>query len=176
MESAQPLLHVQESHMALVKVVTFGFATLVATSFAVAQAAGAQESKPSTAQERPDARYPNPSGQDSKPSTTRVEPTKPAPSSKTPQDSTRGEADDNTYVTGKKRDAAGGCSTPTDAQSANVATDKTRPGDSKSRKSSETVCTTSGASGQSAKEPRVATKDEKPKANPSQTPPTSPRR
>lgn len=87
-----------------------------------------------TPQQRPDARYPNPSGQDSAPSKTEVKPTKPAPPSKAPQDSSRGEAAPNTYVDGKKKDVSGGCSTPTDAQSAGA---KTRDAD-------KTVCTNSG--------------------------------
>ena len=44
-----------------------------------------QPSKPVAPQERPDARYPNPSGQDSNPGTTTVKPTKTAPSTAHPR-------------------------------------------------------------------------------------------
>jgi hypothetical protein len=133
--------------------------------------AQSSSSPPDTSsQERPDARYPNPSGQDSNPSSTKVEPTKTAPPSKKPQDSSRGEAAKETYVDGKKRDVAGGCSTPTDAASAKGTRHTARP-DEKDK----TVCTTSGEGTQSAKEPRVASQDEKPKASPQQKPPPKPR-
>ena len=92
-------------------------------------------------QQRPDARYPNPSGQDSKPSSTEVNPTKPAPPS-TSQNSSRGAAAKDTYVTGKKPDVSGGCSTPTDAASA---------GAQPSRGADKTVCTTSGEGTQTGK-------------------------
>ena len=117
---------------------------------ATAEVAQAQNtSQPETTQRRPDARYPNPSGQDSNPSTTTVKPTKPAPSTKTPQNSTTGQASKQTYNDGKKRDAAGGCSTPTDAKSAHDNKDK-KPTDA----ADKTVCTTTGENSQSEKKPQ----------------------
>jgi hypothetical protein len=115
-----------------------------------------------TPQTRPDARYPSPSGQDSRPSTTMVKPAPAPPVSKAPQDGKRGAAAPNTYVEGRKRDASGGCSTPTDAQSAQSSSN---PQDSakKPRDDKNTVCTTSGESGQSANEPKVASKGDKEK-------------
>ena len=98
-------------------------------------------------QERPDARYPNPSGQDSNPGKTVVKPTKPAPPSANPEDartSTKGAAAKQTYQAGKKPDASAGCSTPTDAKSAGV----TGGGDTRGgvRKDGDrTVCTSTGA-------------------------------
>ena len=117
-------------------------------------------STPSQPQARPDARYPNPSGQDSRPSTTTVKPTPAPPASKAPQDGKAGEASNNTYVNGKKHDASGGCSTPTDAQSAHSST-KPQDAARKARDDRNTVCTTSGENGQSAREPQAASKDSK---------------
>lgn len=129
----------------------FALAALVATSLTFAQSS-TPSSTPSAspqntpgAQQRPDARYPNPSGQDSKPSTTTVKPTPTPQSSKAPQDSTTGGASSETYQNGKKRDTAPGCSTPTDAASAQGS----KP--SQARAGDKTVCTTSGAEGQSTK-------------------------
>src|SRR5689334_14299619 len=113
-------------------------------SMSVAQAQTSPPAQPT--KQEPDARYPNPSGQDSNPSTTRVKPTRPATSSKTPQDSTTPQArNETTNVPGKKADVAGGCSTPTDAASAGVNTNKPPTDASKKRlpagKADQTVCT-----------------------------------
>jgi hypothetical protein len=109
----------------------------------LAFAAHAQAQAP---QERRDARYPNPSGQDSNPGKTEVKPTKPAPRSANPEDAhsaTKGAAAEQTYQAGKKADASAGCSTPTDAQSAGAAGGDTRGGVHKD--GTRTVCTTTGA-------------------------------
>ena len=123
--------------MSAIQPVLLSLLMLTTASLAVAQ----------STEQRPDARYSKPSGQDSQPSTTEVKPTKPAPPSKTPQDSSRGAAAPNTYVTGKKPDVAGGCSTPTDARSAGV--DKRG-----AQNNDKTVCTNSGEGSQSATKPK----------------------
>jgi hypothetical protein len=146
----------------------FALAALVAASLTFAQSSTPPSSTPSStpssppqnnseAQQRPDARYPNPSGQDSKPSTTTVKPTPTPKSSKAPQDSTTGAASSETYQNGKKRDTAPGCSTPTDAASAQGS----KP--SQARAGDKTVCTTSGAEGQSAKQPQTRSQTPPPK-------------
>jgi hypothetical protein len=115
--------------------------TLCASLIALAGAAGAQTSP--APQTRPDARYPNPSGQDSQPSQTRVNPTKTAPPSSNPEDAstaTKGDAAKRAYSAGKKADDSAGCSTPTTAADAGTA-----PADSRTRASGEkVVCTTTG--------------------------------
>jgi hypothetical protein len=79
------------------------------------------------AQERPDAKYPNPSGQDSNPGKTTVKPTQTAPPSES---------------NGKKADQAAGCSTPTTAADAGASAPKKK-----------TVCTTSGDKAAAPKKP-----------------------
>lgn len=115
---------------------------LACTGAAMAQTTQQPQSAP---QNRPDARYHHPSGQDSKPSTTTVKPTKPAPRTAHPEDphgETTGEAAKQTYQAGKKSDDTAGCSTPTDASRA-----QPKPSDQKARQSrhgKQTVCTTTG--------------------------------
>jgi len=107
--------------------------------------AHAQTSTPSSSATRPDARYPNPSGQDSNPSQTVVKPTTQAPASKNPEDartSTKGDAADQTFATGKRSDSSAGCSTPTDAASAGVTSSGAQPRRADGRR---TVCTTAGS-------------------------------
>jgi len=97
-------------------------------------------------QQRPDARYQNPSGQDSNPGKTTVKPTQTAPKSSNPEDarsSTKGEAAEQTYSGVKKADDAAGCSTPTTAADAGVkGNDANRRANGK-----KTVCTTAGDKG-----------------------------
>jgi hypothetical protein len=114
----------------------FALAAIAATTLTFGQSSPTPD--PQSSQQRPDARYPKPSGQDSKPSTTTVKPTPTPKSSRAPQDSTTGGADQQTYQDGKKRDTAPGCSTPTDAASAQ----SSKP--SQQRSGDKTVCTTSG--------------------------------
>jgi len=107
-----------------------------------------QQDQPS--QTRPDARYPNPSGQDSKPNETpppksqadRARAKQPSSSPRTADPAEDNGAGKDVYTgsTGKKPNASTGCSTPTDAASAQGQT-KQPPSNSKSR---DTVCTTSG--------------------------------
>jgi hypothetical protein len=84
-----------------------------------------------------------------KPAPSAPAPAKPVPRSSNPEDphtATTGEADQQTFRTGKKLDNSAGCSTPTDAKSAGIDTSN----DSAARKRSDgtrTVCTTSGAEG-----------------------------
>jgi cytoskeletal protein RodZ len=102
-------------------------------------------------QTRPDARYPNPSGQDSKPHETpppktqadRARAKQPTSNPRTADPSEDNGAGKDLYTgsrTGKKPSANTGCSTPTDAASAQG---QTKQPASKS-KPRETVCTTSG--------------------------------
>lgn len=112
--------------------------------------------KPTSEQDRPsqtrqDARYPNPSGQDSKPNETPPPKTKadsarakkPSSNPRTADPSEDNGAGKDVYTgsqTGKKPNAETGCSTPTDAASAQGQAKQPK---SKS-KSRDTVCTTSG--------------------------------
>ncbi len=133
-------------------------------------------SAPPGTQNRPDARYPNPSGQDSNPSSSPVKPTKTAPANAHPEDSqpaTTGAASNNTYHDGKKPDDSAGCSTPTDAASAGVKVPDRRS--TQERQGKQTVCTTSGGDdgGHSRKH---AEKPERPKATSTDPqPPTPPK-
>jgi hypothetical protein len=108
-----------------------------------------EQNRPS--QTRPDARYPNPSGQDSKPHETpppkteadRSRSKQPSSSPRTADPSADNGAGKDVYTgsqTGKKPNANTGCSTPTDAASAQGQA-RQPSGKSKSR---DTVCTTSG--------------------------------
>lgn len=106
-----------------------------------------QAQTPNAPTTRPDARYPNPSGQDSNPSQTVVKPTTQAPASKNPEDartSTKGDAANQTFEAGKRADASAGCSTPTDAASAGVTPSTAEP---KRADGKRTVCTTAGGEG-----------------------------
>ncbi len=113
-------------------------------------------------QSRPDARYPNPSGQDSAPKQTTVKPTQTAPPSANPEDpstSTKGKSAENTYQTGKKADASAGCSTPTDARSAGV--DPSSAQGQRREDGKKTVCTTAGADGVGATDKSGKAKEQK---------------
>jgi hypothetical protein len=103
-------------------------------------------------QTRPDARYPNPSGQDSKPNETpppktaadrahaKKQPSSNPRSADPAEDNGAGKDVYTGSTTGKKPNASTGCSTPTDAASAQGQS-KQPKGKSSSR---DTVCTTSG--------------------------------
>jgi hypothetical protein len=139
-----------KSQLALTVIGTFGLAAAVLAQTPV-------PSPPPATQERPDARYPNPSGQDSNPSSTTVKPTKTAPPTSNPEKSrsaTTGAAAKQTYEDGKKRDDAAGCSTPTDAKSARTK-QPNKANSGPQARGQQTVCTTSGEDGNGA---RVATK------------------
>jgi hypothetical protein len=129
----------------------------------------AQAQTPNAPATRPDARYPNPSGQDSNPSQTVVKPTTQAPASKNPEDartSTKGDAAHQTFEAGKRADASAGCSTPADAASAGVTPSTAQP---KRADGKRAVCTTAGGEGsRNAKNPPTAKSAEASK--PSSTP------
>jgi hypothetical protein len=124
---------------------------------------------------RPDARYPNPSGQDSNPGTTPVKPTKTAPPTAHPEDSrpsTTGAASRQTYqgAGGKKPSDNTGCSTPTDPVSAGVKVPDSQA--TQQRQGKQTVCTTSG--GDSDKAPNTTPKaKESERKKPTATAPNS---
>jgi hypothetical protein len=152
----------------------------LASGLASMSVAHAQTSPPSTppSTAEPDARYPNPSGQDSQPGKTQPKTTKPATSSKTPQDSrTTSQARNESEVSGKKADVAGGCSTPTDAASAHTSTHEPPTDQSKKRvasKGEQTVCTTTGENPGVTKNSKVASEDDHSTSNP-QKPAPEPR-
>jgi hypothetical protein len=159
---------------------------LISLSLGFAAVAAAQTPAPSSTQTRPDARYPNPSGQDSNPGQTRVKPTKPAPDPRaSATEPSTGEKSKDTYAgaEGRKRDNSMGCSTPTEARDAHKgaapsssgATSAGNSSDSKnavvgSRANRQIVCTTSGANSSSARELRVSSKSEGTHSAPASTP------
>jgi hypothetical protein len=117
------------------------------------------------AQSRPDANYPNPSGQDSKPNTTPPKksatesaPQKPSSNPRQADPSQDNGAGKQTYEgnTGKKMDTSPGCSTPTDARSPQTQAPRTADSatatNPQSKSRNPPVCTTSG--GDSATKPR----------------------
>jgi hypothetical protein len=136
------------------------FATAAVLGLLVTSASFAQTPPPpkptseqdQPSQTRPDARYPNPSGQDSKPNETpppksqadkahtNKQPSSNPRSADPSEDNGAGKDVYTGSSTGKKPNANTGCSTPTDAASAQGQT-KQPAGKSKSR---DTVCTTSG--------------------------------
>jgi hypothetical protein len=142
--------------------------SFIACAIFAATASHAQTPNTATppAETRPDARYPNPSGQDSNPGTTVVKPTKPAPKTAQPTNSqsrTSADAKKQTSQSSKIGDAAAGCSTPTDAASAKVKpSDQNPAGNSRTRQQGKpTVCTTAGEDNkQTDNSKRVATKPE----------------
>lgn len=130
---------------------------------------------PNATQKRPDARYSNPSGQDSAPSTTTVKSTKTAPPTGNPEKSqpeTTGKASRDTYTDGKKRDDAAGCSTPTDAKSAQSANRGANNARTPGASGKGTVCTTSGEEGKST---RMSAKDAAAKKSNEPATPTEPK-